>query len=48
VEGELDLPFLQDELPKVLAESLEGLATVSRILAAMHHANAGRGESHAS
>lgn len=48
VEGELDLPFLRDELPKVLAESLEGLATVSRILAALHYANAGKGESHAS
>ncbi|GEM_PF-6681982 len=41
VEGELDLPFLSDELPKVLAESVEGLAIVSRILEAMHRANEG-------
>jgi len=39
VEGELDLPFLRDELPKVLAETLEGLATISRVLEAMHRAN---------
>ncbi|BDU74071.1 hypothetical protein [Mesoterricola silvestris] len=44
VEEELDLPFLQDELPKVLAESMEGLATVTRIVAAMHAVNPGKGE----
>lgn len=42
VEGELDLEFLNEEIPKVLDESLEGLATVARILAAMQLVNVGR------